>query len=175
MLLNLSGVLSEPYRDIQEETVIEMEEISFRNGTFPIVEKAPLSIEVNRIKEHELKITGKGSVTVEIPCDRCLEPVRREIVLDFVKDADLGSVETEQSVETDETDYINGYMLDVDKLVYGEILIGWPTKILCREECKGICGICGQNLNQSGCGCEDAGLDSRMSVIRDIFKNFKEV
>ncbi len=175
MLLNLSGVLSEPYRDIQEEAAIEMEEVSFRNGTFPIVGKEPLSIEASRVKEHELKIAGKGSVTVEIPCDRCLEPVRREIALRFVKDVDFGDPETERLMEADEADYIDGYMLDVDKLVYGEILMGWPTKILCREDCKGICGACGQNLNHGGCDCEDAGLDPRMSVIRDIFKNFKEV
>ena len=71
--------------------------------------------------------------------------------------------------------YIDGYNLDVDKLIYNEILIGWPMKILCREDCKGICNMCGQNLNKGTCDCEDTSLDPRMSVIRDVFKNFKEV
>ena len=43
------------------------------------------------------------------------------------------------------------------------------------EDCKGICSVCGQNLNEGTCDCEDTGLDPRMSVIRDVFKNFKEV
>ena len=81
----------------------------------------------------------------------------------------------EQAMELDEKNYIDGYNLDVDKLLYNEILIGWPMKILCREDCKGICSVCGQNLNEGTCDCEDTGLDPRMSVIRDVFKNFKEV
>ena len=52
-----------------------------------------------------------------------------------------------------------------------EMLIGWPTKVLCKEDCKGICNVCGQNLNEGTCDCEDTGLDPRMSVVRDLFKN----
>ena len=89
-----------------------------------------------------------------------------------------GNVTDESEVESedlDEANYIDGYTLDVDQLVGSEILIGWPTKILCSEDCKGICNVCGQNLNQGTCNCEDTSLDPRMSVIRDVFKNFKEV
>ena len=112
---------------------------------------------------------------LEIPCDRCLEPVRTELFLDFTKDVDLDVADGEQTEELDETNYIDGYALDVEQLLYNEILIGWPTKILCSEDCKGICNVCGQNLNQGTCDCEDTSLDPRMSVIRDVFKNFKEV
>ncbi len=61
------------------------------------------------------------------------------------------------------------------KLLYNEILVGWPMKVLCSEDCKGICSVCGQNLNEGSCDCEDTSLDPRMSVIRDLYKNFKEV
>jgi len=74
-----------------------------------------------------------------------------------------------------ESDFINGYHLDVDKMLFQEILMCWPEKILCRDDCKGICNVCGQNLNQGSCDCEDTGLDPRMSVVRELFKNFKEV
>ena len=89
-----------------------------------------------------------------------------------------GNVTDESEVESedlDEANYIDGYTLDVDQLVGSEILIGWPTKILCSEDCKGICSVCGQNLNEGSCDCEDTSLDPRMSVIRDLYKNFKEV
>ena len=38
--------------------------------------------------------------------------------------------------------------LDVDRLVYLEVLICWPLKVLCKEDCKGICSRCGKNLNE---------------------------
>ena len=114
---------------------------------------------------------------ISIPCDRCLKEVPYEFLIEFEKDMNLN--ELNQSEAHDETaeekNYIDGYNLDVDKLLYNEILIGWPMKILCREDCKGICNMCGQNLNKGTCDCEDTSLDPRMSVIRDVFKNFKEV
>ncbi len=110
-------------------------------------------------------------------CDRCLEPVVTVFDLNISR-ITKGNVTDESEVESedlDEANYIDGYTLDVDQLVGSEILIGWPTKILCSEDCKGICNVCGQNLNQGTCNCEDTSLDPRMSVIRDVFKNFKEV
>ena len=96
------------------------------------------------------------------------------ILLHKVKVSASGD-EDAQSDEFDEANYIQGYTLDVDKLIYNEVIVGWPAKILCSEDCKGICNVCGQNLNEGTCDCEDTGLDPRMSVIRDVFKNFKEV
>ena len=175
MILNLSDVLSEQHKTIEKDIAIEMESFRSKLGTYPVVEKDPLSVKVEHVKNRELIISGKGRIVLEIPCDRCLEPVKTELILDFTKDVDLNVSDGEQTEELDETNYIDGYALDVEQLLYNEILIGWPTKILCSEDCKGICKVCGQNLNQGTCDCEDTSLDPRMSVIRDVFKNFKEV
>lgn len=175
MILNLSDVLSEQHKTIEKDIAIEMESFRSKLGTYPVVEKDPLSVKVEHVKNRELIISGKGRIVLEIPCDRCLEPVKTELILDFTKDVDLNVSDGEQTEELDETNYIDGYALDVEQLLYNEILIGWPTKILCSEDCKGICNVCGQNLNQGTCDCEDTSLDPRMSVIRDVFKNFKEV
>lgn len=114
-------------------------------------------------------------MSVMIPCDRCLEDVKREFELNCVKHVDVGLSDAELTEELDESNFIDGYHLDVDKLLFHEILSSWPTKVLCREDCKGLCNVCGQNLNTGSCNCEDTGLDPRMSVVRDLFKNFKEV
>lgn len=175
MLLDLSGVLSEQHTELIQDADIDMTGFRTGYGSFPILKKTPVSIRVTHMKERRFRITGSGRVTLEIPCDRCLEPVETELVLDFVKNIDLSVPDGGQTEELDETNYIDGYTLDVDELIRGEILTGWPMKILCSEDCKGICNVCGQNLNQGTCDCEDTGLDPRMSVIRDVFKNFKEV
>lgn len=175
MLLNLSDVLGEQHKTIMEEIPVEMSEFQYETFIYPILSKDPLTLKIEHVKNKELLITGKGKLVLEIPCDRCLEPVKTELALDFSKDVDLDVPDGEQPEALDETNYIDGYELDVEQLLRNEVLIGWPTKILCSDDCKGICNICGQNLNQGACDCEDTGLDPRMSVIRDIFKNFKEV
>ena len=175
MILDLSNVLSEQHSTIEESVPIEMTSFRSEEGTFPIIWKSPLALCIEYAGDQELKIAGKGEVRVTIPCDRCLADVEVDIPLDFKRKVCLDLENVERMEELDETNYIDGYNFDVDQLVYNELLVGWPTKILCSEDCKGICNVCGQNLNEGTCNCEDTGLDPRMSVIRDLFKNFKEV
>ena len=175
MLINLSDVLSEQHKTIDETVKLDMDFIDLRSGKYPILDKEPVHVVVKHIERRQLEINISSKVVVLIPCDRCLEDVRVELNIDSTKHVDLELSDAELPEGFDESDYIEGYHLDVDKLLFNEILIGWPTKVLCRENCKGICNVCGQNLNKGTCDCEDTGLDPRMSVVRDLFKNFKEV
>lgn len=175
MLINLSDVLSEQHKTIDKIIPVDMTEFQTSYGCFPVIGKEDAHIVVKHVKQRELIIEGEAKMVLEVPCDRCLEPVQVPFDLEFTKNVDLQESEGAQVDDLDEKNYIDGYNLDVDKLLYNEILIGWPMKILCSEDCKGICNVCGQNLNQGTCDCEDTSLDPRMSVIRDVFKNFKEV
>ena len=85
----------------------------------------------------------------------------------------LSSRERAEALE--EQPYLQGYELDVDQLVCDELLLNLPMKVLCKEDCKGICNRCGANLNRTDCNCDRSSLDPRMSVIMDIFNQFKEV
>lgn len=175
MLINLSDVLLDKHKTVDETVQMEMDEFRSRAGVFPIIGKEPVHVVVEHVKGRELQIHAETRITLLIPCDRCLEDVREEMELDVFRHVDLSVSDADLSEDLDESNFINGYHLDVDKMLYNEILIGWPTKVLCSEDCKGICNVCGQNLNMGTCDCEDTGLDPRMSVVRDLFKNFKEV
>lgn len=175
MLINLSDVLSEQHKPIDVTVDFEMEQFQTKSGIYPIIEKSPVHVVVSHTKDKELKICAETKVSAVIPCDRCLSDVKQEFLLEFTKYVDLAASDAELKEGFDESNFIDGYYLDVDKMLYNEILVGWPTKVLCREDCKGICSVCGQNLNEGFCDCEDTGLDPRMSVVRELFKNFKEV
>ena len=175
MLINLSDVLSEQHKTVDETVTLDLDFVEIKSGKYEIVAKEPVHVVVKHIEGRQLEINAQTKVTVMIPCDRCLEDVRNEFDLDFQKHVDLMISDAELPEGFDESDYIEGYHLDVDKLIFNEILIGGPTKVLCRENCKGICNVCGQNLNKGTCNCVDTGLDPRMSVVLDLFKNFKEV
>ena len=177
MILNLSGVLSEQHEPLEAAVPCEMKEFRIRRDSFPVVSRDDAHIRAEYAGEHKLRIKGECRLVIEIPCSRCLKAVPTEFNLDFerevVSQAD-GAV-SDGTDELDENNYIDGYHLDVDRLLCNEILTGWPMKVLCSESCKGICNVCGQNLNEGSCDCGDTGIDPRMSVIRDVFKNFKEV
>ena len=65
--------------------------------------------------------------------------------------------------------------LYVELLIRNELLVQWPIRVLCKDDCKGICSRCGANLNVQTCDCDTAVPDPRMAAIRDIFSKFKEV
>ena len=177
MLIDLSNVLSEPHKSINETVSCSMETFRTKSGVYPVVSKSDVHVMVRYMGDRKLEIRGGCQLVLEMPCDRCLEPVREYFNLEFDQKVKI-PVSEDENVELDEFDeanYIQGYTLDVDKLICNEVIVGWPAKILCSEDCKGICHVCGQNLNKGTCDCEDTGLDPRMSVIRDVFKNFKEV
>lgn len=176
MLINLSDVMSDRHETLDKTVELKMDVFESKAGKFSIVEKTPVHVKAEHVRGKEMFLCVQTSLVIEIPCDRCLENVRQEFVLDIKKHVDLDVPDAELTEELDESNFIiDGCNLDIEKLLYNEILIGWPVKVLCREDCQGICSTCGQNLNEGFCNCEDTGLDPRMSVVRDLFKNFKEV
>lgn len=175
MLINLSSVLSDRHKLLDETVELGMNGFETKAGIFPVIRKSPVHLTVEHVKGKELLIRAQTEVVISIPCDRCLKDVPEKFQLEVTRHVDLDVSDAEVSEELDEADFIDGYELDVDRLIYNEILVEWPSKVLCREECKGICSVCGQNLNEGTCDCESTGLDPRMSVVRDLFKNFKEV
>lgn len=170
MLINLSDVLSEQHKPIDVTVLPDLESVRLKSGTYPVIRKEPVHVAVTHLKGKELEIKADTELVIRIPCDRCLESVEYEFPLHFTRYVDLGCSDAELKEGFDESGFIDGYHLDVDDMIFHEILTGWPTKVLCKEDCKGICSICGQNLNKGNCDCEDTGLDPRMSIVRELFK-----
>lgn len=175
MLVDLNPALASDGKVLQTDVSLEFEQVTSRMGTFPVVQAAPVSLKITNIGNKKLQITGDARVTVRIPCSRCLEDVDVCMELDLDREADMRMSEEDRIRALDEQAYITGYNLDVDKLVYSELLVNWPSKVLCREDCKGICRFCGTNLNRTACGCREEGLDPRMAKFQEIFNKFKEV
>ena len=175
MLLDLTEVLSRDDQILEKTVSLEMEEFRIRTGRFPVIRKSPLELKVVNTKDRVLDIAGHTELTVLIPCARCLTPVERTFDLDIERRVDMKLSPWEREEALEETVFIEGNALDPEILVHNELLVQWPIRVLCKEDCKGICSRCGANLNDGACSCDTAELDPRMAAIRDIFSKFKEV
>lgn len=111
------------------------------------------------------KVTGK-LVTV---CARCLKPVEDDVSFDIseilVRDDDKDKVTDEDVV------IFSGYTLDIDDIVIDNFLMNISGKYLCKEDCKGLCPKCGQDLNLGECECSDEEIDPRWAALAEIMKN----
>ena len=176
MLISLSEIMNLPTDGVQKRTApYEAETFSRCGVTYPITEKSDVQLAVTNLGGRKVRIETEANVVLSVPCDRCLVEQRVEVPISSEVEIDFNASEEDRVNDLNETGYIDGYDLDVDRLVYEEILLGFPMKVLCQEDCKGICKVCGANLNQGECGCVRTEPDPRMSVIRDIFNNVKEV
>ncbi|MCD7803830.1 MAG: DUF177 domain-containing protein [Oscillospiraceae bacterium] len=92
--------------------------------------------------------------TVSHICDRCLAEFTRRYNQDYTHILVRGDEDNENLPDDDEYVYCSGETLDLNELAISDLLLSVPTKILCREDCKGICPTCGKNLNDGDCDCE---------------------
>lgn len=174
MIIDISDILHSANKEKTVETGIESEMFSSKLGDFPITQKTPISLRIANRENRQLLISGTVEIKADIPCARCLKAVPTELRFDIDKTLALkdGAAVDE---EMEETDYLTGAELDVERLVYAGILVNWPMKVLCRDDCKGICSVCGTDLNSKDCDCLRAAPDPRMAAFQDIFHKFKEV
>ncbi len=174
MKIDISNVVNSINKVTTEELTLEMSTFESKLGTFPILKKSPIALRIENQENASVLISGSVDMTIAIPCDRCLEDVPTDIHFDIDKKLSINDG-TLVDDEMEETDYLIGFELDVERLVYAEILVNWPMKVLCKDDCKGICKVCGMNLNKGTCSCQKTELDPRMARVQDIFNKFKEV
>lgn len=175
MLINLSELFSVDGKSKTYTQELEMTHFKVHNGVYEIVEKKPVTLVVVNRGDKLLTVTGEADLCLEMPCDRCLEPVRIWFHLEIDQELDMKQTDEERVAKLDEQFYVNGYNLDVDQLVGNELTLNLPMKVLCSEDCQGILSRYGTNPGSGAADCHHSQLDPRMSVIQDIFKQLKEV
>jgi uncharacterized protein len=111
--------------------------------------------------ENGLHISGPVSCELNLICVRCLEEVPFSVntFLDVElapKDLVPHSAEVELKGNDLDTDFYEGDEIDLDPLVYEEVLLNLPMSPLCRDDCKGLCDTCGKNKNYGACSCSKA-------------------
>jgi uncharacterized protein len=137
-------------------------------------------------------LQGSLDAQVTAPCKRCLKDVTLEVpvafTLNLVPEAlargeDVGGEEETAeekaqgeragSFELEDADEVifDGKTIDLDPIVREQVLLALPMSAVCREDCKGLCAQCGQNLNEKQCGCEKKVIDPRLAPLMNIKLN----
>lgn len=172
MLINLSEVMADVGRTKNTQAPIDLSEFVMYGESYAFEKKDDVAVEIVCVGERKVSISCRTSVSLHIPCSRCLKDVIVLFDISFYKEFDFSGTREESQEELEEAEYIKEYDLDVDALISEEMMLQFPLQTLCKEDCKGICSVCGCNLNENSCECDQQGRDPRMLAIQDIFKNF---
>lgn len=113
--------------------------------------------------EESVLLTGKLSYTWESLCARCAEPARDESTLSFEE-----TFCRVQKEEYPDRYLFSGEKVDVTQMVEDLIVMDLPIRFLCREDCKGLCPVCGINKNKQTCTCSNTGRESPFAVLKNL-------
>lgn len=117
----------------------------------------------------EISVRGEIGFLAVARCSRCLSDVSVDTNLEVT--LILSPSETEKKEEAGgEIDYetYRGRTIDLNDYMREQVNLSLPYKVVCTEDCRGLCGGCGRNLNEQQCGCETHEEDSRFAVLKDI-------
>jgi uncharacterized protein len=112
------------------------------------------------------RLIGTVAGVYSAPCARCLAPVREtfSVEIDF-------PIETVPTESEEETVLAEGQKIDLTEISQETVSIHLPMRLLCREDCKGLCPVCGTDLNDSQCGCATKQVDPRLVALSELLKN----
>jgi len=129
----------------------------------------------------EIRLCGTLDTKIELMCSRCLEPARVQVSKPFdlfFRERDEALFDEDQEVELEERDtrtaFFTGTKLAIGDILREQVLLALPMKALCTVDCKGLCPVCGTNLNSSSCGCPTEEFTPHLDNLLEIKRRLEE-
>ncbi len=165
MMLGLSKIIETPGASVPFSTAVDLSDLCY-GVSYPVTE--PVTAEGNvRNTAGVLVMTGSIRTTIHGTCDRCANDFDRDI--DFPIDVVLV---TELANEENEDEWVfplEGDSADLDDIVRTVFVLNLDSKLLCSDDCKGLCHRCGKNLNDGPCNCQKE-LDPRFAALKQLLE-----
>jgi uncharacterized protein len=145
------------------------------NDDFTIASPVTLAFEIHKDKS-TFRLVGRTQTTLEVPCSRCLEPMTVPVDAAFdlryqPHSTNVGrGDDVEQEIEEDDltTAFYQNDEIDLEQLMREQFYLALPMKPLCSEGCKGLCPLCGTNLNRESCDCRREWVDPRLAPLAEL-------
>lgn len=121
----------------------------------------------------QVQVRGRIGVEMESDCDRCLAVARFPLDSGFdLFYSPMAAIARVAEVEIDEGDteigFYEGEGMELDDILRERVLLALPMQRVCREDCRGICPVCGKNRNEVQCDCRVQPADDRWGALRNL-------
>ncbi len=145
---------------------------SAERDNFRVVDPVQLGFDIYKDKA-QFRLVGGLTTTLELPCSRCLEPFRWPVDAHFdlrYQPHTQNTGEGERAIEEDDltTAFYENDQIDLGQLMAEQFYLALPMKPLCSDACKGLCPVCGTNLNRDTCDCKRSWDDPRLAALREF-------
>jgi uncharacterized protein len=126
------------------------------------------------LEGRDLAVWGSFMVEGEAMCDRCIEPFAVRLEREFqevlvpLDRGPAGSANVELHSSDLEIAYYDGAGLEVNDVFWEQVALSLPSKLLCREDCRGVCPRCGGNRNREECGCPEEAASGAFEILKTL-------
>lgn len=165
MTVNVSGILKVYGEKIDIDSDVNLQNADFLGEEY--VFSKPVRVRgaiTNNGQALELKAVASGEMTTH--CARCCKELT--LAVEFPVEEVMTQEDGEVSADEDIVVF-SGNEIDIDDIILNNFLMNVQGKYLCKEDCKGLCSMCGKDLNEGECSCEEP-IDPRWASLADIMK-----
>ena len=159
---------------------------------FRLVGLVHLRGRLDHATEKAFRLRASLEASIELACVRCLDPfsmpLRQELDLLYLPQSanvTKGPAAGQEHYQHDEHDAEEGRLkeedlsvgfyrderIDLGLMVWEQVYLSLPMKPLCRGDCRGLCPVCGTNLNASSCDCTRETVDPRLASLKALLKS----
>ncbi len=116
-------------------------------------------------------LSATVSVGYNAECARCLKPLSRSFEVELERTV-VNRGELVNTAEDEADDYIQivDGMLELDAVAAEQLMMEFPMKEICSEDCKGLCSKCGKDLNEGECSCPKKEIDPRLAILQKLLE-----
>jgi len=173
MFLDLSRIRTalERYEKVYQPEAFS-QKFSEDRETFTVVAPVSLAFDIHK-DQRQFRLAGHVSTVLELTCSRCLEPF--SVPIDAVFDLRYqphteNAGEGEREIEEDDltTAFYENDAIDLGQLMREQFYLSLPMKPLCSDDCRGLCAVCGSNLNRATCECRPDWEDPRLAALKAL-------
>lgn len=166
MLLELGTLIAQPGGVRPFSLTMDFSQLEF-GGSYPASDPVQVSGQV-RNQAGILMLTAVLDTVLHCTCDRCGTAFERPVHQNI--EAVLARELMDQRNEDEGVFLLSGDAADLDEIVTTAFVLNMDAKLLCKEDCKGLCASCGRNLNEGSCNCKPEP-DPRLAVLKQLLTN----
>lgn len=165
MLLDLKPLFAGSKAFLPVDFSVDLSEFEFL-GVKPL--KSPVAIN-GKIVSRAGIVQSQLDCKVEYTgfCDRCL----KETVKNYTVSINRTIVVSLENEDNDDIAVVPDMQLDLEDFCYPDIVMSLPTKLLCKDDCRGLCPDCGTDLNHGSCNCAKKEVDPRLAALAELLKD----
>lgn len=167
MTIDVSAILKELGGKITLDGTLKLSDTDFLGEMYRFDEPVRLRGDIsNNGKSLILRAECTGEMLTQ--CARCMKDIT--VPINFLLDENLVQGGDGNSYDEDVIVF-DGTQIDIDDIVMDNFLMNIEGRYLCSDDCKGLCPMCGADLNEGDCGCTEDEIDPRWASLADIMKN----